>query len=73
MKALYTLLFFVFITTHGVMAQCSMCTKTAADLNAKAAEDINSAIIYLAFIPLLLIGGIGFIWWKHYRKGNAVG
>ncbi len=65
---LFCLLFTVF--AFGANAQCSMCTKTAADLNAEAAADINKAILYLAFIPLFLFIGIGYIWYKHYRKAN---
>jgi hypothetical protein len=27
--------------------------------------------VYLAFIPLILMGTIGFIWWRH-SKGRSI-
>jgi len=47
-----------------VTAQCSICTKTAQQLGEGPAKGLNSAILYLAFFPLLLIGFIGYRWWK---------
>ncbi len=48
---------------------CSVCTKTAAGLDDKGAKGMNAGILYLALIPLAMIGTIGFIWWK-YQKQN---
>jgi len=48
-------------------AQCSICTKTAQQLGEGPAKALNGAIIYLAFAPLLLIGFIGYRWWKNNR------
>jgi hypothetical protein len=31
------------------------------------AKALNGAIIYLAFAPFLLIGFIGYRWWKNNR------
>lgn len=49
------------------IAQCSICTKTAQQLGEGPAKALNGAIIYLAFIPLLLIGVIGYRWWQGNR------
>jgi len=54
-------------TSLITMAQCSICTKTAQQLGEGPAKALNSAIIYLAFAPLLLIGIIGYRWWKNNR------
>lgn len=51
-----------------VMAQCAMCTKTAASLDDKAAKGLNSGILYLAFMPMTLIIVIGYRWWKTNRN-----
>ena len=48
-------------------AQCSICTKTAQQLGEGPAKALNGAIIYLAFAPLLLMGFIGYRWWKNNR------
>ncbi|MBC7849864.1 MAG: hypothetical protein H7Y31_09010 [Chitinophagaceae bacterium] len=48
-------------------AQCSICTKTAQQMGEKPAKALNGAIIYLAAAPLLMMGFIGYRWWKHNR------
>lgn len=56
-------------TAPAVWAQgCSVCTKTAAELGDKSAKGLNGGIIYLACIPLALIGTIGFVWWRYNRQ-----
>jgi len=47
---------------------CSVCTKTAQGLEDKSAKGLNGGIIYLAFLPLALMGTVGFIWWRHNRS-----
>lgn len=51
-----------------VQAQCSICTRTAQQLGEKPAKGLNAGILYLAFTPLLLIGFIGY---KFYKKYNT--
>ncbi|MEI8279967.1 MAG: hypothetical protein WCG87_09405 [Bacteroidota bacterium] len=51
-------------------SQCSVCTKTAAQLDKKSAKGLNGGVIYLAFIPLGIIGTVGFIWWKSNRTSE---
>lgn len=48
-----------------VAAQCSICSKTAAQLGEKPAKGLNAGIIYLALTPFALMGFIGYRWWKH--------
>ena len=56
-------------TFHEAIAQgCSVCTQTAAGLGASSAQGLNSGILYLASIPLLFMGPVGFIW---YRRSKA--
>jgi hypothetical protein len=50
------------------ISQCSMCTKTAASLDDKSAKGLNSGIIYLAALPLIMMGFIGFKWWKQNKE-----
>lgn len=52
----------------AVQAQgCAMCTKTASELDAGSAKGLNKGIIYLATLPLGIIGAVGFIWWRRTR------
>jgi hypothetical protein len=61
---IFCLLFFL---PDSLMAQCSICTKTAQQMGEGPAKALNGAIIYLAFAPFLLIGFIGYRWWKNNR------
>jgi hypothetical protein len=51
----------------GASAQCSICTKTAQQLGEKPAKGLNSGILYLAFMPLAIVGIIGYRWWQSNR------
>ncbi|HQE12082.1 MAG TPA: hypothetical protein PLQ78_05000 [Flavipsychrobacter sp.] len=61
------LIFSVFIlSAQTSKAQgCSVCSKTASQLGDKSAKGLNDGIIYLAMLPLALIGTIGVVWWKR--------
>lgn len=45
-------------------AQCSICTKTAQQLGEKPGKAMNAGILYLAAAPLMIMGFIGYKWWK---------
>lgn len=63
-----SLAFIICSITVTAAAQCAMCTKTAQQLGEKPAAGLNSAIIYLMMTPLLIIGVIGYRWWKSNRN-----
>jgi len=46
---------------------CSMCTKTASELDHNSAKGLNKGIIYLGMLPLGILGTVGFIWWRQTR------
>ncbi len=54
-------------------AQCAMCQATV-ESNLKSGGNtgsgLNSGIMYLLAAPYLAIAGIGFLWYKKYRKKN---
>ncbi len=52
-------------------AQCSVCTKTAQQMGEQPAKGMNSGIIYLAAMPLALVGFISFRWWKNNKDAQA--
>ncbi len=55
-------------TAPKAVAQgCSLCTKTAANLDDKSAKGLNGGILYLAAMPLGILGTIGFIWWRRNK------
>lgn len=52
-----------------VMAQCSICTRTAEQLGEKPAQGLNAGILYLALMPFAIVGIIGYRWWR--KNGRA--
>jgi hypothetical protein len=62
---LIVLLLLFFGTPVEVSAQCSICTKTASQLGERPAKALNTGIIYLGLTPFLIIGYIGYRWWKN--------
>jgi hypothetical protein len=63
-KKIAIILFSVCITINAV-AQCSICSKTAQQMGEKPAAGLNSGILYLMLAPFVIIGIIGYRWWKH--------
>jgi hypothetical protein len=68
--ALVLIIFFSFLA-FAVSAQCSICTKTAQQLGEKPAKALNSGILYLAFMPMAIIGYLGFRWWKNNKPDHT--
>jgi hypothetical protein len=54
-----------------VNAQCSVCTKTVAQMGEKPARGLNQGILYLMGAPFAIMGIIGYRWWKS-QKGTSV-
>ncbi len=73
MKKAIFLLLFTFAAAFGneALAQgCSVCTKTASEMDSKSARGLNGGIVYLATLPLLAIASVGWIWWRHNRSAG---
>ena len=51
-----------------VPAQCSVCTKTVQQMGEKPAKALNSGILYLMMTPFLIVGVIGYRWWKSNKR-----
>lgn len=49
-------------------AQCSICTKTASQLGEGPAKALNGAIVYLMLTPFVLMGIIGYGWWRREKQ-----
>lgn len=70
-RILLILMVLVFIlVSMDVVAQCSICTKTAQQLGEKPAKALNSAILYLMFTPLGIIAFLGWRWWKSQQSDD---
>ncbi|MBK7764298.1 MAG: hypothetical protein IPI46_13295 [Bacteroidetes bacterium] len=71
MKKFSLLFFLLLLIGISAFSQCAMCTKTAASLDDESARGLNSGIIFLAFMPITMIGFIGYQWWKRNREVNV--
>lgn len=69
-KYLFLLILFILCLSdlNTVVAQCSVCTRTAQQMGERSASGLNAGIMYLAFTPLALFGLIGYWWWKKTKK-----
>ena len=56
------------MSSSNVIAQCSICTKTAQQLGKASAEGLNSGIVYLMLAPFAVAGYIGYRWWKQEKS-----
>jgi hypothetical protein len=51
---------------------CKAVAESDLEGGGTAAQGINEGILYLMFIPYLLIGGAGYFIYKHYKKNKTV-
>lgn len=52
-------------------AQCPMCRMSAeSNLNngGETARGLNNGILYMLATPYILVGLIGYLWWRNRRK-----
>jgi len=79
MKILKITLLFVFVLLIGVEAldaQCAMC-KAVLESNMQSGEEavgkgINDGIVYIMFVPYLLLMVAGFVMYRHYKKTKSI-
>lgn len=54
-------------------AQCAMCQATAEsslDAGASTAEGINKGIMYLFFMPWIVLATVSYFWWRANKKAQ---
>ncbi len=79
MKALRVIIvsvLFAFISFVSVnaSAQCAMCTLNAENSVKNGntqGNGLNTGILYLLAAPYLAAAGIGYLWYKKYRRKNV--
>lgn len=53
--------------TANLMAQCSICTKTASQMGEEAGKGFNAGVLYLAAMPFAIIVFIAYRYKKNER------
>lgn len=75
----YLSIFFLAISLQLVApeplpAQCPMC-RMSAESNLQnggtAGKGLNNGILYMLATPYLLVGLIGYVWWRNRRKDET--
>lgn len=58
------------VVSGDVAAQCPMC-KMSAESNLReggtAGRGLNAGILFMLSLPYLIIGSIGYAWWRNNR------
>lgn len=72
-KRLFVILLMVgmIAVRNSVVAQCSICAKTAQQLGEQPAKGLNAGIIYLMLAPMAIIGLLGYRWWKNNQNPDT--
>jgi len=58
------ILVFSVCSSQPILAQCSICNKTAQQMGERPAKALNGGILYLAAMPFLIFSYIGYRWWR---------
>ena len=70
----FALIILLVLAAEPLAAQCAMC-KASAETNLKAGggdpQGLNAGILYMLMLPYLLVGSIGYWWWRN-RKSETV-
>ena len=68
-----SILFILTCSHFHISAQCSMCQATAEssrDAGSTNSDGINKGVMYLFFTPYLIIGTIGYFWWRARKRAQ---
>ena len=74
LKKLILVVFFIAFSAAGASAQCAMCSATAENSVQHGnthGKSLNKGIVLLLATPYLLVAGVGYIWYKKYKKKDV--
>lgn len=70
----FVLIALFLVSIPEVAAQCPMC-RMSAESNLQnggsAGKGLNNGILYMLATPYLLIGLIGYMWWRNRKRDDA--
>jgi hypothetical protein len=71
---LFLAFLFALAPVASVRAQCPMCRATAESNLANGGSEgkgLNKGILYMLATPYLVVGLIGYLWWRNRRDGDT--
>lgn len=63
-----------FLATTAAQAQCPMCRMSAESNLANGGVNgrgLNTGILYMLAMPYLVVGAIGYWWWRNRRPESG--
>ncbi|MCC9166132.1 hypothetical protein [Pontibacter harenae] len=71
--------FVMVLATTDAYSQCAMCRATvesnvgtgSPEPESEVGSGLNTGILYLMAIPYLLVGTVGFLWYKSNKRKNG--
>ncbi|WP_115462637.1 hypothetical protein [Winogradskyella aurantiaca] len=69
LKRILIILILFVVSTLTVESQCAMCRAVLeSEADQSTAEGINNGIVYLMAIPYILVGGLGYIIYRKFKR-----
>ena len=74
--AVFSLMLFFGLVSTEAYSQCAMCRATvesnvgtgSKEPESEVGSGLNTGILYLMVVPYILIGTVGFLWYKNNKK-----
>ncbi|ARS34198.1 hypothetical protein [Pontibacter actiniarum] len=74
--AVLAVAFVMMFATTDAYSQCAMCRATVesnvgtggTEQDNEVGSGLNSGILYLMAVPYVLLGSVGFLWYRYSRK-----
>ena len=75
-RILILIALFLLQAGQSAYAQCAMC-KAVLESNMQSGEEavgkgINDGIIYIMFVPYILLAVVGYVMYRHYKKTRTL-
>ncbi len=75
MKKFFALVFCLFFAVffNEIYAQCAMCTVVAEEAMKNGSSQgagINKGVLFLFSMPYLIVGTLGFVWWRKRAQAR---
>ncbi len=70
---IFSLVLFITFANLSTSAQCVMCRSSvesnrADDKLSKFGNGLNKGILFLMTVPYVLVGTVGFLWYRNNRR-----
>jgi len=59
-----------YLPTHAQCAMCSGQVESTTAAGSSVALGINKGVLYIFMMPYLIMGTIGYFWWRGRKKTN---